>query len=103
MADVVLNSLGVNTWEDSFSCVGIKGRWVTFGGLTGAEVKLNIQSLYRNQIKLIGSNGSTRKEFEDVINMSKEFKVIVWKRSKLEGVKEALRALFAKERNGRFY
>jgi len=44
MADVVLNSLGVNTWEDSFSCVGINGRWVTFGGQTCAEVKLNIHS-----------------------------------------------------------
>src|SRR5437764_13215681 len=75
MADVVLNSLGVNTWENSFSCVGTNGRWVTFGGQTGAEVKLNIQSLYRNQIKLIGSNGSTRKEFKDVIDMSKELKV----------------------------
>jgi NADPH:quinone reductase-like Zn-dependent oxidoreductase len=31
MADVVLDSLGVNTWENSFSCV-------SFGGLTGAEV-----------------------------------------------------------------
>jgi D-arabinose 1-dehydrogenase-like Zn-dependent alcohol dehydrogenase len=101
MADVVLNSLGVNTWENSFSCVGINGRWVTFGGLTGAEVKLNIQSLYRKQIKLIGSNGSTRKEFKDVIDMSRELKVRVWKRFKLENVNEALQALFAKERDGR--
>jgi threonine dehydrogenase-like Zn-dependent dehydrogenase len=82
-------------------CVGVNGRWVTFGGLTGAEVKLNIQSLYRKQIKLIGSNGSTRKEFEDVIGMAKELKVRVWKRFKLEDVKEALQALFAKERDGR--
>ena len=101
MADVVLNSLGVSTWENSFSCVGINGRWVTFGGLTGAEVKLNVQSLYRNQIKLIGSNGSTRKEFNDVIDMSRELKVRVWKRFKLEDAKEALQALFAKERDGR--
>lgn len=101
MADVVLNSLGVNTWENSFSCVGVNGRWVTFGGLTGAEVKLNIQSLYRNQIKLIGSNGSTTKEFKDVIDMSGELKVRVWKRFKLEDAKEALQALFAKERDGR--
>jgi NADPH:quinone reductase-like Zn-dependent oxidoreductase len=101
MADVVLNSVGVNTWENSFSCVGINGKWVTFGGLTGAEVKLNIQSLYRKQIKLIGSNGSTRKEFEDVIDLSKELKVRVWKRFKLEDAKEALQALFAKERDGR--
>ncbi|HYZ51251.1 MAG TPA: alcohol dehydrogenase catalytic domain-containing protein, partial [Nitrososphaeraceae archaeon] len=101
MADVVLNSLGVNTWENSFSCVGVNGRWVTFGGLTGAEVKLNIQSLYRKQIKLIGSNGSTRKEFKDVIDMSRELKVRVWKRFKLEEAKEAMQALFAKERDGR--
>jgi NADPH:quinone reductase-like Zn-dependent oxidoreductase len=101
MADVVLNSLGANTWENSFSCVGINGRWVTFGGLTGAEVKLNVQSLYRKQIKLIGSNGSTRKEFNDVIDMSRELKVRVWKRFKLEDAKEALQALFAKERDGR--
>jgi NADPH:quinone reductase-like Zn-dependent oxidoreductase len=101
MADVVLNSLGVNTWENSFSCVGLNGRWVTFGGLTGAEVKLNVQSLYRKQIKLIGSNGSTRKEFNDVIDMSKELKVRVWKRFKLEDAKEALQASFARERDGR--
>ena len=74
---------------------------MTFGGLTGAEVKLNIQSLYRKQIKLIGPNGSTRKEFEDVIDMSKELKVRVWKRFKLEDGKKALQALFAKERDGR--
>ena len=101
MADVVLNSLGVNTWENSFSCVGLNGRWVTFGGLTGAEVKLNVQSLYRKQIKLIGSNGSTRKEFTEVIDMSRDLKVRVWKRFKLEDAKEALQALFAKERDGR--
>jgi D-arabinose 1-dehydrogenase-like Zn-dependent alcohol dehydrogenase len=101
MADVVLNSLGVNTWENSFSCVGVNGRWVTFGFLTGAEVKLNVQSLYSKQIKLIGSTGSTRKEFRQVIDMSKELKVRVWKRFKLEDAKEALQALFAKERDGR--
>ena len=101
MADVVLNSLGANTWENSFSCVGLNGRWVTFGGLTGAEVKLNVQSLYSKQIKLIGSNASTRKEFREVIDMSKELKVRVWKRFKLEDAKEALQALFAKERDGR--
>ena len=74
---------------------------MTFGGLTGAEVKLNVQSLYRKQIKLIGSNGSTRKEFNDVIDMSRELKVRVWKRFKLEDAKEALQALFSKERDGR--
>jgi len=101
MAHVVLNSLGVNTWENSFSCVGLNGRWVAFGGLTGADVKLNVQSLYSKQIKLIGSTGGTRKEFSEIVNMSKDLKVRVWKRFKLEDAKEALQALFSKERDGR--
>ena len=53
MADVVLNSLGVNTWDSSFESVGIDGRLVTFGGLTGGDVKLNVQSLYSKQIILM--------------------------------------------------
>jgi NADPH:quinone reductase-like Zn-dependent oxidoreductase len=101
MADVVLNSLGVETWDNSFACVGTNGRWVTFGGLTGADVKLNVQSLYTRQIKLIGSTGGTRKEMHELINNSKELKVRVWKRFRLENVKEALQSLFARDRDGR--
>jgi NADPH:quinone reductase-like Zn-dependent oxidoreductase len=103
MADVVMNSLGIGTWESSVESVGINGRLVTFGGLTGADVKLNIQSLYRKQIKIIGSTGGTRKELQDLITIaSKEgLKVKVWKKFKLDEVKEALKALFAKERDGR--
>ena len=103
MAEIVMNSLGVGTWESSVESVGINGRLVTFGGLTGADVKLNVQSLYRKQIKIIGSTGGTRKELQDLITIaSKEgLKVKVWKKFKLDEVKEALQALFAKERDGR--
>ncbi|MGA7008922.1 MAG: alcohol dehydrogenase catalytic domain-containing protein [Nitrososphaeraceae archaeon] len=103
MAEVVMNSLGIGTWESSVESVGINGRLVTFGGLTGADVKLNVQSLYRKQIKIIGSTGGTRKELQDLITIaSKEgLKIKVWKKFKLDEVKEALQALFAKERDGR--
>src|SRR5438552_1977788 len=101
MADVVLNSLGVQTWENSFASVGLNGRLVTFGGLTGADVKLNVQSLYSKQIKLIGSITGTRNDFREFIDMSKELKIRVWKKFKLDEAKDALKALFAKERDGR--
>jgi NADPH:quinone reductase-like Zn-dependent oxidoreductase len=101
MADVVMNSVGIGTWENSFESVGVNGRLVTFGGLTGADVKLNVQSLYTRQIKLIGSSRGTRAELKDLINMSKELKTKVWKRFKLDETKEAIQALFAKERAGR--
>ena len=103
MADVVVNSLGIGTWDSSFASVGINGRWVAFGGLTGADVKLNVQSLYSKQIKLIGSTGGTRKELQELVDISssKELKIRVWKKFKLNNIKEALEALFAKDRDGR--
>ncbi|MGB0004815.1 MAG: alcohol dehydrogenase catalytic domain-containing protein [Nitrososphaeraceae archaeon] len=103
MAEVVMNSLGIGTWESSIECVGINGRLVTFGGLTGGDVRLNVQSLYRKQIKIIGSTGGTRKELQDLITIAsnERLKVKVWKKFKLDEVKEALQALFAKERDGR--
>jgi NADPH:quinone reductase-like Zn-dependent oxidoreductase len=101
MADVVLNPVGIGTWESSFESVGVNGRLVTFGGLTGADVKLNVQSLYTRQVKLIGSSRGTRAKLKDLVTMSKELKTKVWKRFKLDETKEAIQALFAKERNGR--
>jgi len=103
MADVVVNSLGINTWDSSFASVGINGRWVAFGGLTGADVKLNVQALYSKQIKLIGSTRGTRKELHDLIDISSsnQLKVRVLKKFNLEETKEALQSLFAKERDGR--
>jgi NADPH:quinone reductase-like Zn-dependent oxidoreductase len=103
MADVVLNSLGISTWDSSFASIGINGRWVAFGGLTGADVKLNVQSLYTKQIKLIGSTGGTRNELRELIDIATTdgLKVKVWKKLKLDNVKEALQGLFAKDRDGR--
>jgi len=42
MADVVLNSVGVEAWQCSFDSIGVNGRVVTFGALTGADVKINV-------------------------------------------------------------
>lgn len=103
MADVVLNSLGVKTWDSSFESTGINGRLVSFGGLTGADVKLNIQSLYSRQIKLIGSTGGTRKELRDLIDNHDKLQLKKWKRFDLDNVQEALHALFSKERSGRIF
>ncbi len=101
MADVVLNSLGVNTWNSSFESVGINGRLVTFGVLTGESVELNVKSLYSKQIKLIGSSGGTRKQLQELIDISNELETRVWKKFKIDNTKEALQALFSRGREGR--
>jgi D-arabinose 1-dehydrogenase-like Zn-dependent alcohol dehydrogenase len=49
----------------------------------------------------MGSTDGTRNEFREVIDMSSELKVRVWKRFKLEYAKESFTSLFAKERDVR--
>jgi NADPH:quinone reductase-like Zn-dependent oxidoreductase len=103
MSDVVINSLGVETWDSSFESIGINGRLVTFGGLTGAEVKLNVRALYSKQIQLIGSTGGTRRELRDLIDNHDQIQIKAWKRFKLDNIQEALQALSARERSGRIF
>ncbi len=50
---------------------------------------------------MIGSSRGAIKEPKDLINMSKELQIKVSKRFKLNETKEAIQALFAKERHGR--
>lgn len=102
MADVVLNSVGAKTWKSSFESVGINGRLVTFGGLTGQEVNLNVQLLYSKQIKLIGSTGGTRAQLKEIVdNLARRLKIKIWKRFSLEEAKEAISALSSEDRSGR--
>jgi NADPH:quinone reductase-like Zn-dependent oxidoreductase len=62
-------------WDSSLESVGANGRLVTFGGLTSADIKINIQSLYLRQVKLIGSSHLELEENSDLISMSKELKI----------------------------
>jgi NADPH:quinone reductase-like Zn-dependent oxidoreductase len=108
MVDIVINSLGRDTWNDSFSSIGINGRWVSFGTMTGRNVELNINELYSKQIKLIGSNGGNIEEFKELIEfvsysntIGSPLKIKVWKRFNLENIDKAFLSLIDKKREGR--
>jgi NADPH:quinone reductase-like Zn-dependent oxidoreductase len=108
MADIVLNSLGKDTWNESFSSIGINGRWVSFGTMTGSNVELKINELYSKQIKLIGSNGGNIEEFRELIEfvsysntIGNPLKIKVWKRFNLENIDQAFLSLIDKKREGR--
>lgn len=103
MADVVLNSLGKDTWNDAISSLGINGRLITFGVLTGNLVEMNIQAIYLKQLTIIGSTGGGIKEFKEVINLSNELNVKTWKEFKLDDIVEALSGLFDQRRDGRIF
>jgi len=96
MADVVVNSLGEQLWDKSFSVVGIRGKLVTFGTLLGGNVKVDLSQLYSKHISILGVNRGNKKDFVELLDICKDCKVKTWKIFKLEEGKQALKELFSK-------
>ncbi|MCY0860342.1 MAG: alcohol dehydrogenase catalytic domain-containing protein [Sulfolobaceae archaeon] len=101
MADVVINSLGEKFWNESFELVGVKGKLVTFGALTGSEVKIDVGKLYSKHITIMGINRGNRKDFVELLELCKDCKVKVWKEYDLSEGVEALKGLSSPDRDGR--
>lgn len=101
-ADVVINSIGAQFWDESLSHLGRGGRIVTFGVLTGRESKLDLGKIYTEEMKIIGSTGGTPSEFEELIKISQEakFKVRVHRTMDIWNFKEAF-SEYEKVRDGR--
>lgn len=101
MADVVLNSLGSETWPKALEALGLGARLVFFGTLTGAKVDLDLANIYFKQAKIIGTTGGSRKEMQDLIDTAGKLKLRLWKKFRLEEAANALKSLSSKERDGR--
>lgn len=54
-ADVIVEHVGAAVWEECFNSLATYGRLVTCGATSGAEVKLNVQSLFGRQRTVMGS------------------------------------------------
>ncbi|SMD30259.1 alcohol dehydrogenase catalytic domain-containing protein [Picrophilus oshimae] len=68
-ADYIINPLGGSIFEESLRHIKTGGKIVTFGILTGREAKIDIGSLYANEIKIYGSTGGTRKDLLELIKI----------------------------------
>jgi len=103
MADVVVDPLGSETISKSIGLLGVNGRLVMFGALTGDELRMSIREVYSKQIRIIGSTGGTRREMLDLVRMSNEgrLRIRVWRRYGIDQGGEALTALFSKDRDGK--
>ncbi|HWQ17164.1 MAG TPA: alcohol dehydrogenase catalytic domain-containing protein [Sulfolobales archaeon] len=103
MADVVVDPQGTQTISKSIKLLGTNGRIVTFGALTGDELKVSIREVYSKQLRIIGSTGGTRREMLDLIRMAEERKlrVKIWRSYDLDRGVDALRNLFSSERDGK--
>jgi len=68
-ADVVVESVGPATWEQSVSALVPGGRLVVCGGTSGPEVTVNLPKLFFKQIEIIGSTMGSHQEFAEVTAM----------------------------------
>ena len=53
--DVVVEHVGVATWERSVRCLARGGRLVTCGATTGHDAKLDLRHLFARQLSIIGT------------------------------------------------
>jgi NADPH:quinone reductase-like Zn-dependent oxidoreductase len=68
-ADVVVESVGPATWDQSVSSLVPGGRLVVCGGTSGPEVTVNLPKLFFKQIEIIGSTMGSYQEFADVTTL----------------------------------
>ncbi len=65
-ADVVVESVGAATWEQSVRSLRAGGRLVVCGGTSGATVTISLPRLFFKQYEIIGSSMGSYQEFAEV-------------------------------------
>src|SRR5882724_2831067 len=77
--DIVVEHVGVATWEESVKCLKPAGTLVTCGATTGYDAKIDLRFLFSRQLSLLGSYMGTKSELHSVMRLvaSGRFKPIV--------------------------
>jgi NADPH:quinone reductase-like Zn-dependent oxidoreductase len=65
--DVVVDSVGEQTWSQSLGALGRRGRLVTCGGTSGPMVITDVRKLFWNQWSILGSTMGNDAEFAAVV------------------------------------
>jgi NADPH:quinone reductase-like Zn-dependent oxidoreductase len=101
--DLVVEQIGRDTWEKSVSCVARNGRLVTCGATTGSEAKLDLGKLFSKQIMVIGSQGGSKDELIEVLNLTEQgrLQAVIDKVYPLEEARAAQERLANREHFGK--
>ncbi len=68
-ADVVIDHVGVATWDESLRSLGRGGRFVSCGGTTGPKVAFDIRRLFWYQWRLMGSTMGNDAEYREIVRV----------------------------------
>jgi len=65
--DIVVEHVGVATWEESVKCLKPTGTLVICGATTGYDAKIDLRFLFSRQLSLLGSYMGTMGELHEVM------------------------------------
>ncbi|MDO8666928.1 MAG: zinc-binding dehydrogenase [Gemmatimonadales bacterium] len=68
-ADVVVDSVGTDTWETSCKCLAPAGRLVTCGGTSGPLVQTDVRRLFWYHHTIMGSTMGNAREFAEITRL----------------------------------
>jgi len=63
--DIVVEHVGVATFEKSVKSLAVGGRLVTCGATTGFDARLDLRLLFAKQLQILGSYMGTKRELRD--------------------------------------
>ena len=101
-ADVVVESVGPATWEQSVRSLKPGGRMVVCGSTSGPKVELTLPRLFFKQFEIIGSTMGSYQEFDEVLKLvDAGLPVTIDQSFPLEGYEDALARLEHGEQLGK--
>lgn len=68
--NVVVDTVGEKTWEQSLRCLSRLGRLVTCGGTSGPMVTTDVRKLFWYQWSILGSTMGSDREFREVVELA---------------------------------
>jgi NADPH:quinone reductase-like Zn-dependent oxidoreductase len=102
-ADVVVDSVGLATWDKSLRALKRGGRLVTCGATSGPSVSLDLRRLFWHQWSLLGSTMGSSREYREIVRLAGLGRLwpVVDRVVPLRAAVEAVRRLAAGEQFGK--
>ncbi len=92
--DVVFEHVGPDTWSGSLLSLKRGGRLVTCGSTSGISAETNLYTIFQQQLRIIGSFGSTMQNCKDsLLKMAAGLKPVIDTEIKLEDFPTAIERL----------
>jgi NADPH:quinone reductase-like Zn-dependent oxidoreductase len=101
--DIVFDTVGAATWPIDFSAVRRGGKIVLCGITSGAEAVTNLQSLYWNQLTVMGSTMGSNEDFRQMVKAvgAAKLRPVIDSVTPLENIVDAMGRMEAAEQFGK--